>query len=200
MSYVNWIVQSVHDGEMQSRLDREVKWQNTTNWSSHSPTLVHKVSLYDSEVNVQHRYRWTDLLHGHSQFLNANRTSTLAILGCKQMKKAGVHSSKALLLPTQHKHTWMFSGKCFETELLASVRLWSVHSPISIYIYIYIYIYINSSVLNPQVNYTDWSTATCWRNLVPTFADRGVSRGQRGGSPTVVNLSVLDRSRYLSFK
>jgi hypothetical protein len=37
-------------------------------------------------------------------------------------------------------------------------------------------------------------------NLVPTFADRGVSRGQRGGSPTVVNLSFLDRSRYFSFK
>jgi hypothetical protein len=26
--------------------------------------------------------------------------------------------------------------------------------------------------------------------------DRGVSRGQRGGSPAVVNLSILDRSRY----
>jgi hypothetical protein len=36
--------------------------------------------------------------------------------------------------------------------------------------------------------------------LVPTFADRGVSRGQRGGSPTVVNLKFLDRSRYFSFK
>jgi hypothetical protein len=35
------------------------------------------------------------------------------------------------------------------------------------------------------------------RNLVPTFADRGVSRGQRGGPPTVVNLSFLDRSSYL---
>jgi hypothetical protein len=34
----------------------------------------------------------------------------------------------------------------------------------------------------------------------PTFVDRGVSRGQRSGSPTVVNLSVLDRSRYFSFK
>jgi hypothetical protein len=29
--------------------------------------------------------------------------------------------------------------------------------------------------------------------LVSTFVDRGVSRGQRGGSPTVVNLSFLDR-------
>jgi hypothetical protein len=28
--------------------------------------------------------------------------------------------------------------------------------------------------------------------------DRGVTRGQRGGSPTVVNLSFLDRSRYFS--
>jgi hypothetical protein len=33
-----------------------------------------------------------------------------------------------------------------------------------------------------------------------TFADRGVSSGQRDGSPTVVNLSFLDRSRYFSFK
>jgi hypothetical protein len=32
--------------------------------------------------------------------------------------------------------------------------------------------------------------------LVPTVVDRGVSRGQRGGSPTVVNLSFLDRSSY----
>jgi hypothetical protein len=36
--------------------------------------------------------------------------------------------------------------------------------------------------------------------LVSTFVDRGVSRGQRGGSPTVVNLSFLVRSRYFSFK
>jgi hypothetical protein len=36
--------------------------------------------------------------------------------------------------------------------------------------------------------------------LVSTFVDRGVSRGQRGESPTVVNLSFLDRSRYFSFK
>jgi hypothetical protein len=27
---------------------------------------------------------------------------------------------------------------------------------------------------------------------VPTFADGGVTRGQRGGSPTVVNLTFLD--------
>jgi hypothetical protein len=50
--------------------------------------------------------------------------------------------------------------------------------------------------LSPQSNYTDWMTATCRRNLVPTFVDRGVSRGQRGGSPTVVNLSFLDRIKY----
>jgi hypothetical protein len=50
----------------------------------------------------------------------------------------------------------------------------------------------NSLAFSPQANYTDWATAT-WRNLVPTFADRGESRGQSGGSLTVVNLSFLDR-------
>jgi hypothetical protein len=58
----------------------------------------------------------------------------------------------------------------------------------------------NSVALRPQANYTDWATATCRRNIVPTFVDIGVARGQRGESPTVVNLSFLDRSRYFSFK
>jgi hypothetical protein len=58
----------------------------------------------------------------------------------------------------------------------------------------------NSVALSPRANYTDWATATCRRNWVSTFVYRGVSRGQRGGSPTVVNLSFLDRSRYFSFK
>jgi hypothetical protein len=49
----------------------------------------------------------------------------------------------------------------------------------------------NSLALSPQANYTDWATATCRRNLVPTLADRGVPRGQRSGSATVVNLSFL---------
>jgi hypothetical protein len=52
----------------------------------------------------------------------------------------------------------------------------------------------NSVACSPQPNYTDWATATGWRILVPTFADRGVSRGQRGGNPTAINLSFLDRS------
>jgi hypothetical protein len=58
----------------------------------------------------------------------------------------------------------------------------------------------NSAAFSPRANYTDWVTATCRWNLVPTFLDRGVSRGQHGGSPTVVNLSFLDRSHYFSFK
>jgi hypothetical protein len=41
----------------------------------------------------------------------------------------------------------------------------------------------HSVALSPQANYTDWSTATCRWNLVPTFVDRRVSRGQCGGSP-----------------
>jgi hypothetical protein len=57
----------------------------------------------------------------------------------------------------------------------------------------------NSVALSPQANYTDWATATCWQNLVPTFVDKGVSRSQCSGSPIVVNLSFLDRSRHFSF-
>jgi hypothetical protein len=58
----------------------------------------------------------------------------------------------------------------------------------------------NSLALSPRANYTDWAVATCRRNLVPTLVDRGMSRGQRGGSPTVGNLSFLDRSRYFFFQ
>jgi hypothetical protein len=57
----------------------------------------------------------------------------------------------------------------------------------------------NSVAFSPQANYTDWETATCRRILVPTFADRGVSRGQHGGSPTAVNLGFLDRGHYFFF-
>jgi hypothetical protein len=58
----------------------------------------------------------------------------------------------------------------------------------------------NSVAFSPQANYTDWSTAAGQQTLVPTFVDRGVSRGQHGGTPTAVNLSFLDRSRYFYFK
>jgi hypothetical protein len=58
----------------------------------------------------------------------------------------------------------------------------------------------NSVALSPKANNTDWSTAICRRNSVPTFVDRWVWRGQSGGSLTVVILSFLDRSRYFSFK
>jgi hypothetical protein len=54
----------------------------------------------------------------------------------------------------------------------------------------------NSVALSPQANYTDWATATCRRNLVPTFADREVSRDQRGGSLTVVKLSFTPHKKY----
>jgi hypothetical protein len=35
---------------------------------------------------------------------------------------------------------------------------------------------------------------------VPTSVDRGVSRGQRGGTPTAFNPSFLDQSRYIFFQ
>jgi hypothetical protein len=54
----------------------------------------------------------------------------------------------------------------------------------------------NSVAVTPQANYTDWATATGRRILVPTFANRGVSHGQRGGTPAAVNLSFLDWSHY----
>jgi hypothetical protein len=50
--------------------------------------------------------------------------------------------------------------------------------------------------LSLQANYTNWATATCRRNLVPTFVDRGVSRGQHGGTPIAINLSFLDRQMF----
>jgi hypothetical protein len=59
---------------------------------------------------------------------------------------------------------------------------------------------INSVSLSPQANCTEWATAICRRNLVSTFADRGVSRGQRGGTPTALILSFLDLSPYFFFQ
>jgi hypothetical protein len=52
--------------------------------------------------------------------------------------------------------------------------------------------------LSPQANYTDWAAATCRRNLVPAFMYRGVSRGQRGDSPTVIK-SQFSRPEPLLF-
>jgi hypothetical protein len=57
-----------------------------------------------------------------------------------------------------------------------------------------------SVVFSMRANSTDWATAAGRRILVQTFADRGVSRAQRGGTPTAVNLSVLDRVRYFFFQ
>jgi hypothetical protein len=55
---------------------------------------------------------------------------------------------------------------------------------------------IKSVVFSPQANYTDWSTSTCWLNLMPAFVDRRKSRGQSGRCLTVVNISFVDPSRY----
>jgi hypothetical protein len=58
----------------------------------------------------------------------------------------------------------------------------------------------NSVAFSQQENYTDWAISTGRRILVPTFADRGVSSGQRGGTPTAVNLSFVDGNHYFPFK
>jgi hypothetical protein len=49
----------------------------------------------------------------------------------------------------------------------------------------------NSVAFSPQANYTDWPAAICWRNLVPTFEDRGVSRGQHTADPVRSLISVF---------
>jgi hypothetical protein len=54
----------------------------------------------------------------------------------------------------------------------------------------------NSVSLSPQAKYTEWATATCWRNLVLNFADRGISRSQRCGSLTIVNFNFLDQRNW----
>jgi hypothetical protein len=48
----------------------------------------------------------------------------------------------------------------------------------------------NSVAVSPQANFTGGSTATCRRNLVPTFVDRGVSRGQMGMISAVGNTDM----------
>jgi hypothetical protein len=58
----------------------------------------------------------------------------------------------------------------------------------------------NSVAFSPQANYTDYAIATGRRILVPTFADRGVSRGQQSGNPMAINLSFLDQSCYFLFQ
>jgi hypothetical protein len=44
------------------------------------------------------------------------------------------------------------------------------------------------------------SGSRLFANLVPTFADRRVSRSERGGSLTAVISGFLDRSRYFFFQ
>jgi hypothetical protein len=75
--------------------------------------------------------------------------------------------------------------KCLQLACTSSGNIWTNETKQT-----------NSMALSPRANYTDWATATCRRNLVSTFGDRVVSSGQRGGSPTVVNLSFLDREIY----
>jgi hypothetical protein len=88
------------------------------------------------------------------------------------------------------------SARCIckmKSSCIHKIRVWNtvkyIHLILKIIIPYHIYKQTTNSVaFRPRANYTDWSTATCWRNLVSTFVDRGVSRGQRCGSPTVVNL------------
>jgi hypothetical protein len=149
-----------------------------------------------------------------------NITRTLvSYLGKKLINKVG--SSDQISLPLSLPTAWLFifswwmhSRAVGSTALrlhvtrpcITSPRQWRfVHSVLCTQFrpcphrrkiaYGVLYKQTNSVALSRQANYTGWSTATCRQNSVPTFADRWVSCGQRGGSHTVVNLSFLDQSR-----
>jgi hypothetical protein len=49
----------------------------------------------------------------------------------------------------------------------------------------------NSVALGPQANYTERGTATCRRNLVPTFVDRGVAWSARRESVYMADAVLL---------
>jgi hypothetical protein len=54
---------------------------------------------------------------------------------------------------------------------------------------------------SPQATYTNQVTAASRRNLVQTFVDRRVSRGQRGGSPrSLISSFILTRAECTPFQ
>jgi hypothetical protein len=107
-----------------------------------------------------------------------------------------VHCARNILNTSFLDHYWGWN----ETRRIVLALCYKPEGRGYYYYYYYYYKQTNSVAPSPRANYTDWATANCRRNLVPTFADRGVSRGQCSGSRTVVNLSFLDRGRYFSFK
>jgi hypothetical protein len=62
------------------------------------------------------------------------------------------------------------------------------------------FILTNSVAFSPQVNSTNWAATTGQRILMSAFADRGMLRGQHDGTPTAVNLSLLEQSCYFFFQ
>jgi hypothetical protein len=62
--------------------------------------------------------------------------------------------------------------------LCSCMNVWLIHVMCVTCVFCPIVVLLpNSVALSPQANYTDWATATCRRNLVRTFVDRGASRG-----------------------
>jgi hypothetical protein len=96
---------------------------------------------------------------------------------------------KEALVIVHHNRSFLLGEKLLLLTGLSVIKIWSAGSNKT-----------NFLAFSAQAKYTDRSTETCRRILVPTFADRGVSRGQRDGTPTAINLSFVDRSRYFSFK
>jgi hypothetical protein len=81
------------------------------------------------------------------------------------------HSIHTSYIPRPESHAHVPSFMSFNQKIHQSVRLSKLfHNK------------INSVAFSLQANYTDWVTTTSWRILVPTFVDRGMSHGQRGGA------------------
>jgi hypothetical protein len=122
-----------------------------------------------------------------NQIVEHSATGTVSGHEETQFHKLNTHTQQLELGSTEFStsfETWYFNRRSFRNMKTAVKDQAATYKQTT-----------NSVALSPQAKYTDWATATCRRNLVPTFVDRGVSRGQRGGSRTAVNLSFLDRRR-----
>jgi hypothetical protein len=102
-------------------------------------------------------------------------------------------ADKLLLAASARGNRWDFPGFLLIRQKMGKLMAWSCRTS-----------WDWKSLLQwteiKQANYPEWATATGLWILVSTFVDRGVSRGQRGGTTTAVNLSFLDRSCYFFFQ
>jgi hypothetical protein len=91
-------------------------------------------------------------------------TSTAALLSLNQSRPSTNTSAAFRAIRDSHRAKRYTKSHCYSRSSLKTKQS-------------------NSVAFSPQANYIDRTTAAGRRNLVPTFAARGVSRGQRRGPP-----------------